>query len=157
VVELQRASHDYGHVPSSESCKVMYSSPDYKRTYGVMYLPVTSFCGSSKFTQGPVSLLKLHDRHKRKQPVCVFSHNSPHEKVVFPFHQRLLASPPVISKAILTAMADWHKQTSNRFLSTHFVCANRIEYPNQDLMLLLASQSNCWDNIGGYYLKRQFD
>jgi len=44
--------HDYGHrpyyahVPSSESFKVMYSSPNYRPTSGTTYLPVTDFCGS---------------------------------------------------------------------------------------------------------------
>ena len=82
-------------------------------------LPVLRICQllasavAAKFKQLTVSLLQLHDRHKRKQPLCVFSHYSPHENVVFPFLQRFLTSPPVISIAILNVMADSHKQTSD--------------------------------------------
>jgi hypothetical protein len=86
---------------------------------------------AAKFKQQPLSLLQLHDTTQKEATgvcVCVFSHYSPHEKVVFPFHQRLLTSPPVVTIAILTVMADSHMHRPAAIDSLHM---------SQRLMVLL--------------------
>jgi hypothetical protein len=131
--------HDYGHrpyyahVPSSESFKVItvVLSTGLLKVLRVCRLLASAV--AAKFKQRTVSLLQLHDRHKRKQPVCVcvcFPTIPLTRRSCFHSFSVFLTSPPVNSIAILNVMADSHKQTSDPIPPTQFMShRSRISQP----------------------------